>query len=215
MDEMSYPYGDSRNSTTQMSMSSDWVKYVLDLPMIYEPGKRMTYNSGCTILLAGILKNLNGEHAHQFAQKYLFDHLSINNFNWETGAKGITNTAWGLRLKPRDMMKFGMLYLNLGLWEGKRIISKEWIRTSTKNYVSVSGGFSYGYQWWVMPLDNFPNHTPQPDDIKIAWGYSGQFIFIIPYLNMVVVSTANNPSGDDDQLTIKFLKDYILKAVKN
>lgn len=66
-----------------------------------------------------------------------------------------------------------------------------------------------------MPLDNFPNHTPQPDDIKIAWGYSGQFIFIIPYLNMVVVSTANNLSSDDDQLTIQFLKDYNLKAIKD
>lgn len=214
-DEFRYPFSDPRNSIYQIMNSSDWVKYVLDLPMVYEPGKERTYNTGCTILLAGIIKNLYGIQAHDLAQQNLLNRLGIFEYNWESGAKGITNTGWGLHLRPRDMMKFGILYNNLGIWEGKRIISENWIRTSTKNYVSVSGGFSYGYHWWMMPLENISGHTPLPDDVKIAWGYGGQFIFVIPKLNMVVVSTAENTSGNDDQLTIQFLKDYILKAVKD
>jgi len=214
-DEFTNPFSDPRNSIYKIISSSDWVKHVLDLPMVYEPGTKRTYNTGNTILLAGIIKNLYGIQANDLAQQYLFNHLGISNYKWETGAKGLTNTGWGLHLRPRDMIKFGLLYLNQGTWEKTSVISENWIGTSTKNYVYVSGGFSYGYHWWMMPLENISGHTPQPNDVSIAWGYGGQFVFVIPHLNMIVVSTANNKEGDDDQLTIKFLKDYIFKSVIN
>ena len=209
------PYGDPRNPTYQLAASSDWIKYMLDLPMSDRPGTRFRYNSGCSVLLGGILRNATGVQAHEFARNYLFQPLGIVNVQWETGAQGLTNTGWGLSMQPRDMAKIGFLYLKNGLWESKRIISEDWVKTSTENHVDLSDPFSYGYQWWLMPLENVAGHSPQADDIKIAWGWGDQFIFVIPSLDMVVVSTAGNFYGPLEDQAIDFLRDYIVRAVKD
>lgn len=213
--EQSAPYGSSNNPAIQLSMSSDWIKYVLDVPMSYIPGTHFTYNSGCSILLSGILLKTTNKRADVFGYDHIFSKLGIVNYAWDNGPKNITNTGWGLYLKPRDMAKIGQLVLNRGTWNGKRIVSSAWIDSSTTKYVTLqTNPYSYGYQWWLLPLDSTTTHTPTPNDIRFAWGYGGQFIFVIPYYDLVVVSTAWNPSGDDDLLTIQFMKEYIIKAIQ-
>jgi len=212
-DESSAPYGDPGNSTFQLASSSNWIKYMLDLPMSGPPGSRFRYNSGCSILLSGILRNTTGMNADAFCRENLFSLLGIADYQWETGPQGITNTGWGLSLRPRDMLKFGAVFLNRGMWEGRSVVPGSWVDQSTSPAVTLSGGYSYGYQWWLLPLGNVVIHTPLANDIKFAWGYGGQFIFVIPSLNMVVVSTAGNYTGDDSQ-AIRFLQDYIARAAE-
>ena len=212
-DEFTYPFDDTRNSIYQIIHSPDWVKYVLDLPMVEPPGTRFRYNTGGTMVLSGILRNSVGKQAQEFADEFLMRPLGIDNYAWETGAQGLTNTGWGLWLRPRDMARFGQMYLDGGRWNKKRVVPSDWVETSTSNHARVNGTFSYGYQWWMMPMENITGHIPAPDDIKICWGYGDQFIFVIPYLNMVVVSTAGNYAGENNESAIEFVPKDIIAAV--
>jgi hypothetical protein len=209
------PYGDPRNPTSQLASSNDWIKFMLDRPMSDAPGARFRYNSGCSVLLSGIIRNKTGSQAQEYAVAHLFRPLAITSFNWERGPQGISNTGWGLSLRPRDMAKIGLLCLNQGEYNGTRVLSQQWLNESTTAYSSLSRSFSYGYQWWLLPLEGVAGHTPQPNDIKIAWGWGDQFIFIIPYLDMIVVSTAGNYSGPLEDQAIDFVRTSIVKAVRN
>jgi CubicO group peptidase (beta-lactamase class C family) len=209
------PYGDPRNPTSQLASSNDWIKFMLDRPMSDAPGARFRYNSGCSVLLSGIIRNKTGSQAQEYAVAHLFRPLAITSFNWERGPQGISNTGWGLSLRPRDMAKIGLLCLNQGEYNGTRVLSQQWLNESTTAYSSLSRSFSYGYQWWLLPLEGVAGHTPQPNDIIIAWGWGDQFIFVIPHLDLVVVSTAGNYSGPLQDQAIDFVRRSIIKAVKN
>ncbi|MEW5925136.1 MAG: serine hydrolase [Candidatus Zixiibacteriota bacterium] len=213
-DEFTYPFDDPRYSVYQIIHSPDWVKYVLDQPMVEPPGTRFRYNTGGTMVLSGILRNSVGKQAQEFADEFLMKPLGIDNYIWETGAQELTNTGWGLWMRPRDMARFGQMYLNGGKWNKKQVVPAAWVETSTFNHVRVNSIFSYGYQWWMMPMDNVAGHVPAPGDIKICWGLGDQFIFVIPDLNMVVVSTAGNFSGENEDSAIEFVPDYIVRAVE-
>ena len=214
-DEFSTPYGDPRNPTSQLSASSDWMRFILDQPMSDPPGTRFRYNSGCTMLLSGIIRNSTHLQAEEFAREHLFAPLNIFEYQWERGAQGVSNTGWGLRLRPRDMAKLGRLFLHKGKWGGKQIVSNAWIENSTSSHVTLSGSFGYGFQWWMLPLEGFTSHAPRQDDIKIAWGWGDQFIFVIPLLDMVVVSTAGNYSGPLQDQAITFVRDYVVRSVQD
>lgn len=212
-DEWSTPYGSPQNDASKLAQSGDWMKYMLDLPMSEYPGIRFVYNSGCTMLLAGIIKNSTGKSAEEFAVKNLFEPIKIARWQWETGPKGITNTGWGLHLRPIDMAQFGSLYLHKGRWKGKNSVPEDWVARSTKESVSIDGNFDYGYQWWRFSDNSSVGRALQTNDLYFAWGYGGQFIFVIPHLNMIVVITADNFSNSSQTFT--FLEDYILAAVKD
>ena len=212
--ESSVPYGDPRNPTYQLAESSDWMKFMLDRPITDEPGAKFRYNSGCSMLLSGILQNVTGMSSQQYAERNLFQYLGIARTQWETGPRGISNTGWGLHMRPRDMAKLGFLYLRAGVWEQKRIISSDWIRQSVTSHVTVNRPLSYGFQWWLLPIDTVTYNSAQPNEIQFAWGWGDQFIFVVPAFDMVVVSTAGNFSPPDDQALI-FLREYIIRAVKS
>jgi CubicO group peptidase (beta-lactamase class C family) len=201
-------------SVSQMARSSDWLKYMLDLPVTDVPGTRFHYNSGCSILLAGIIRNTSHLEANQFADRYLFGPLGITRTRWDSGPGGITNTAGGLFLRPRDMARIGLLYLQEGDWQGKKIVSSGWVDESTSWLVDASPGNGYGYQWWAMSLEGSvePPETNE-DEIWYASGAGDQFIFVIPYLDLVVTTTANNTEPPYDR-PIAFLRQYIVEATR-
>lgn len=213
------PYSDPRNPSYQMASSSDWIKFMLDLPMSDPPGSRFRYNSGCSVLLSGVVRNKTGRSAQEYAVAHLFGPLGITRFQWEhgwkNGVRNLTNTGWGLSLRPRDMAKIGQLCLQNGMWDGVQVVSDEWLQESTSNHVSLSNSFSYGYQWWLLPVDNVPGHTAHANDIRFAWGWGDQFIFVIPCLDMVVVSTGENFSGPLQDQAIGFLRATIIHAIRN
>ena len=212
--ETNPPYLDSEgnpnleNDAIKLHESRDWMKHILDLPMSDNPGTKWNYNSGCTILLSGIIAKETGQSAEEFAKENLFSKIGITNWEWDTSLDGITNTGWGLQLHPVDMAMFGYLFLNNGLLHGEQIVSENWVNESTRKHMSI-----YGYHWYVLPDGMIKDH-PEAHDIFYATGYGGQHIMIVPSINMVIVTTAENFAGHGGAL-FDMLFDYILLAVKD
>jgi CubicO group peptidase (beta-lactamase class C family) len=205
-DEWSAPYGTPGNSTWSLFGSPNWIKYMLDRPMSSSPGSEFTYNSGATVLLAGILNEATGQNALEFANENLFGPLGITNVLWESGASGAYNAGWGLWMKSIDMAKIGYLFLNGGSWNGVQILSSGWIDQSVRARVpNATGNLSYGYQWWIETRDGL--------EIWSARGFGGQFIFIIPEQEMVIVMNAQNFSGSGGAAQRTTMLDSIIGAI--
>ena len=194
----------------------DWLKFVLDWPMRETPGTRFEYNSGGVILLAGVIRNTTGINADTFAQRYLFDPLGITQARWYYGEPdNLPHTGGGLNLRPRDMAKIGYLMLRSGRWENQQVVPADWVRESTSHAVTFPRTFAgrpvdYGYLWWLLSLNGEAGPHDRDADIYAAAGAQGQWIFVIPKYDMVVVSTGNTPYFDQ---AVGFLYTDILPAV--
>lgn len=188
-DELSTNYTDAANPIATLVGSADWTRFVLDLPLGAEPpGAEFVYNSGLSLLLAEVLRTYVGRSTQQFADERLFGPLGITVWTWEQGPLGLTNSGWGLHLRPRDMAAIGQLTLERGRWEGQQIVPSEWIVVSGAPATRFTDGTGYGYQWWLDEDDG----SGRP---MAAWGWGGQYIVVIPSLDMVIVSTADNYDG--------------------
>lgn len=208
-DERTHPYGDARNENTAMNNSIDWIKYILNKNTAHTPGERFNYASGLSVLLGAIIKKAAGLSADGFAQKHLFKPLGITEYQWYQNWDHTIHTGGGLRLKPRDMAKIGHMMLNGGVWQGRQIVSPGWVRESTQAHVKT-GGHDYGYQWWCGKSI----HNNRIVDAFWAAGHGGQYIFVLPSLDLVVVFTAKhrkNPGSSGRAFTM--LKNYIIPAV--
>ncbi len=198
-------------------LSSCWDIFYLNRPMISEPGTKFQYDSGGVILLSAILKNLTGMHADEFADKYLFNYLNISDLRWYKNSEGHPHTGGGLHLLPRDMAKFGLLYLNRGKLGDKQVISSKWVDESFELRVEFDNSvedpvIGYGYLWWILKPN--PNGA-QKENIAAAMGAHGQYIFVIPEHDMVVVVTANTSNRTDQDKPISFLYTHILPSVEH
>ena len=207
-DEWSYEYDDPRNSATQMYSSADPVQYILDLPMRSNPGEEWTYCAGASHLLSAIIQLSTGMTTLNFANLYLFEPLGISNVRWLRDSQGIYRGSSRLSLTPRDMAKIGYLYLNEGFWDGKQILSTDWVARSGDDIVHLGGNTpewspeGYGYQWWTIPSLG----------VYYAAGARGQKICVFPVYNLVVVFTAylNDPTHENVIIT-----DMIISSIIN
>ena len=213
--ELSMTYEEPQNDLFGLAYSSDWIQYMLSRPMEYPPGTQFVYNSGCSVLLSGVIKKTTGVTAEEFAAKNLFNRIGITDWSWDSGPNGITNTGWGLSLRPIDMARLGYLYLNNGQWDTVAVVKENWVSLSTSDKISAGMYFRYAYQWWRFSNDHPVASVLSTNDVYFAWGYGGQFIFVIPHLSMVVAFTAGNFIGGSDGYAFTLLKDYIVPAVKN
>jgi CubicO group peptidase (beta-lactamase class C family) len=188
------PYNDPSNSETQMDNSEDKIKFILSRNSIAQPGREWKYNGGTTELLAAILEKSTGKKIDEFAEEFLFKPLGIEEFEWmKFHGTDKPIAASGLRLRSRDLLKFGVLYFQKGKWNNKQIISENWINQSFQNVIArpqstknVNGG--YGYQFWVY------NDTIHNDSLNIvaAVGNGDQRIYFEKKNNLMVVITAGN-----------------------
>jgi CubicO group peptidase (beta-lactamase class C family) len=199
--EHKYPYGDSRNPVRQMGSSPDILQFVLDQPMAREPGEAWAYNSGASILLGGIVEEATGRSVLDFAREALFDPLGIGHIYWSMGPGGHYATHGGLSMTPRDMARLGYLMLRNGTWDGKEIVSADWVARSTTAHYRVQGAHGYGYQWWILPEGQGYR----------AHGLYDQNIIVLPEADMVVVATARIPGGSFQRVE-GLLNSFILPA---
>lgn len=197
-------------------LDEGWDRFYLNRPMVSRPGSRFQYDSGGVILMSAILRNRTGMHADGFADRYLFPPLGISKRKWFKNEEGHPHTGGGMYLLPRDMAKFGLLYLRSGQWEDRQVVPAWWVEASFKKHVLFSdrrGGhdIGYGYLWWILEAD--PGGS---GDINIfaAKGFMGQYIFVIPEHDMVVVVTGGARSGFDMRRPIEFLYSHILPSVR-
>lgn len=193
--------GDS--SYSAMYRSSDWSKWVLDLPMVDDPGKSFNYCSGCSHILSVILEEATGENTQAFADENLFKPLGVTEYEWETDSDGTPIGGWGLYLTPRDMARLGALYLNNGKWGDTQVVSQDWVQAATTAHADPEGRLGYGYQWWIY--DTHGAYT--------ALGRDGQTIFVAPDLNLIVVTTAQMSGGHDPIFSL--IDKYILPSVND
>jgi CubicO group peptidase (beta-lactamase class C family) len=198
-DEWSTPYTSSQNDYNLMIQAEDSVQFVLDKPMVADPGAVWTYSTGATQILSAIIDYTTGDSTLDFAHNYLFGPLGITDVRWPADGQGINYGGSMMQLKPRDMAKFGYLYLHNGTWNNEQIVPAEWVKKSTETITQHWEHGGYGYQWWTYP----------PFGIYAAQGYNSQSIFVIPNHNMVVVFTANIGSSNPEP---GILFNYIIPA---
>lgn len=181
---------DDEKTLQQMWASEDWVQFALDRPVAWEPGSHWVYCGPAIHLLSAILQQATGMTTQEFANENLFKPLGIQEVYWAPDPQGYTR-GWGdLALRPRDAAKLGLLFLNQGEWEGKQIISREWISQATQGYFSGTGRKEdYGYAWWVSPKGEDPAYY-------LASGRNGQRIQVIPAWNIIVVTTGGGYDYD-------------------
>ena len=208
-DEDTYPYGDLRNDATRMERNSDPVRFVLDRPLVREPGEQFQYCGGNSMLLSAILEEAAGMTAAEFAKSYLFDPLGISQYQWKAYADGHTNSDGGLSLRPRDMAKIGQLMLNGGSWNGVPIVSSEWVAESTRARIKATLIARYGYQWWR----DSQTVLLETVDSYFAAGFGGQMISVYPSQNMVIVFTNDAANHEENSYRIMRLQSkYLLPA---
>ncbi|MBW4083035.1 serine hydrolase [Paenibacillus sp. S150] len=189
------------NSFPKMTRSPNWVEYVLEQPLADDPGTRMEYNSGVSQLLSAILVQASGMTTARFAEQYLFGPLGITEYQWEADPQGIHTGGFGLKLRPADLLKFGQLYLQQGNWEKTQIISRRRVACSVQPALAAEpprhGG--YGWHWWTdsIPLRS-TNGEPAAMDYYYARGYAGQFVYVLPEAQSVVVLTRDSKRGKNN-----------------
>lgn len=214
--EWNAPHGTSANDIDRLyfECADDPLRCVLERKMVAEPGESFTYNGGGILALGEILKNATGKNILEFARENLFDPLGIDTVYWSTFPEGEFDTGSGMLLRPRDMLKFGVTYLNDGIWNGQRIITEDWVKKSSEIYrnnkrinipIEDSGRNGYGYTWWISKVGK--DH----DLMYRANGWGGQVIMVIPEKEMVVVFTSGNWAGKSSLFEI--LEKYILPSV--
>ncbi len=190
-----------------MEQSRDWVQYMLDRPMVAEPGAQFQYNSGNIHLLSAIIQATTATNTWSFAYKNLFKPLGmdLSDMYWESDPNRIPSGGWGLWLRPRDLAKIGYLYLNEGFWDGQQLVPADWVRASTQGQVKVDEplepwDLQLGYCWW--------RHQP---GFYGAHGAGGQFIFVIPDRQMVVIFTSGLKESEFVQPEL-LVRDFIMPA---
>jgi CubicO group peptidase (beta-lactamase class C family) len=227
-DEWSTSWSNPINPAWQMMNAPDWWGSVLIRPVTAAPDTVFRYSTGVSNLMGLAFWEHTGMSAADYALQHLFPQLEITNANIAVtgpGAplnaglgifqQGLTPTGHGLWLSARDLAKVGQLYLDGGVFQNRRLIEKQWIEDSWGHYSDhvtdpqVFGeGISYGYQWWTVDVQG----PSGPVEVHRAWGYGGQFIFVIPEFDMVVVTTASNWNRDGEDMRHAF-SDVIVNAV--
>lgn len=166
--------------------SDNWIEYVLEQPMIKEPGGDWAYSTGSSHLLSVIITKVSGMSTRAFANKHLFGPMGIEPGGWDRDPQGYYMGGNNLALSSEAMMRIGQMVLNGGTWNGQRIISGEWLDDSFQTYTrSTYNPYNYGYLWWNRPVAGH--------NVYFAWGYGGQYIFLIPDLDasVVILSSLN------------------------
>ena len=184
--------GSDWSGLNRMVTSANWSQFMLDLPMAYKPGTQWTYCDGLANLLAAAIQEQTGISPLEYGRERLFSPLGISDIEWDADPQGVNFGGDGLQLTPHDMAKFGYLFLNRGVWDGEQIVPADWVDfttcadPTTCPFFNMFGTLGYGHQWWTESAGGY----------YMALGLGGQFIFVVPDLNMVIVTTAGALNGD-------------------
>lgn len=218
--EWNAPHGTSANDIDRIyfECGDDPVKCVLERDLLHPPGAHFNYNGGCTLILGEIIRNASGMDIDAFSMKFLFGPLGIDSASWYRHPNGVIATDGSLYLTPRDMLKFGVLYLDGGSRQGERILSEDWVRLSSTSYgsskgikvpIEDSGRNGYGYSWWTSTF----RHRGKQIGMYRANGWGGQTIMVFPDVDMVLVFTSGNYAARSSLFRI--IRKYILPAVSD
>ncbi|MEM7704995.1 MAG: serine hydrolase [Pseudomonadota bacterium] len=204
-----------RNNEDNMYPTEDWIKFYWDQPLAADPGEKFSYATSGIVTIGNVVTRASKLRIPAFADKYLFEPMGIKKYRWpitnSRGNQGLAMTGGGLHLTPRDMAKFGLLYLNKGRWNGQRLLSEEWVAESTRKHATSDlYGEDFGYLWRMIDreIDGKPLRSFE------AWGNGGQFIMVWPELELVVAWTGENYGKFPEmERPFQLTEQYILPAI--
>ncbi|GMP11696.1 serine hydrolase domain-containing protein [Bradyrhizobium sp. TM239] len=209
------PYQDPNNSEIQMEKSPDRLRYIFSRPFISDPGARWIYGAAGTELIGQLLVKGTGQSLPDFARTNLLDPLGIGPTEWTKGFNGQPAPASGLRMTPRDLARIGQLILNRGQWDGRQIVSTDWLAKSFQPYVPCDEQRRYGYFWYSGDLQ-YGNPPNRPITHWVGgFGYGGQRLFAMPDLGIVVAITCGNYADERQWMPpIRVVRDVVLAGLK-
>ena len=205
------PYTDPKNDEIVMTRSADPIHYVLSRPIVAAPGAVWKYSGGTTQVLGTIVQRATKRPLADYARSVLFSPLGITDFEWLGDLAGVPSAASGLRLRPRDLAKFGSLYLHNGQWNRKQVLPREWVAESTRRHLTFPGRAArgYAYQWWHTCYS-----TPQGTiEVPTAVGNGIQRIFLLRAQQTVVTVLAGRYNDFSTNPAERLLLDFILPAL--
>lgn len=202
------PYSDPRNSEIAMELASDRYRFVLDRPMVAEPGGRWIYNGGATAAIARLIERGAGMPLDAYAEKALFGPLGISDFDWVRGADGVPSAASGLRLNIHDLAKIGRLVLNRGRLGDAQIVPEDWIAAALAPHADVPSGLRYGYFWWLSPSGPGPVWAA-------GFGNGGQRLQLYPNSGMLIAVFAGNYNDPEAwRLPVKIILEFLVPTLE-
>jgi len=186
-------------ATLRQAPNGEWTKAFLATAVPNPPGTNFLYNSGAAYVLGSIVQKVSGQTVDEFLTPRLFEPLGIQRHLWGKSPEGVNLADGGLSVRTEDFAKFGLLYLNGGLWNGQRLLSEQWVTDATSKEISNGGdngnwSYGYGYQFWRSPIG------------FRADGSLGQYSFVMPEQDIVLAITAgtSNSGGTDSLMKIVF-----------
>jgi CubicO group peptidase (beta-lactamase class C family) len=211
-DEFTIPYGTAGNSENAMEAAPDRFRFILDRPIVGEPGVKWTYCGGATAILGRLIGKGTGEKLPAYARRVLFDPIGFGPSTWRSGDDGEPRAASGCRLLPRDMLKVGQLALAGGAWQGKQIVPADWVKQITTPAVKIEGSLSYGYHWYIY--DNMVDSHRQYWFGGIGWG--GQRLYVFPLLDLVIAMNSGNYGKtlmEQNRVNLAVLNDVVFPSL--
>ena len=217
-----YPDEEDAQALWDGLLSGHYPHLIEDFPLVSDPGTRFHYSNLSSNWLGIIVDRSCGMKLKAYAEENLFSHLDVEPGDWGQDAEGHNNGCGDLHLSARDAAKFGLLYLNDGIFAGNQIIPSDWVKDSLQTYsmneafVKKVGDFrdiGYGYQWWSATAGNY--------HVNFAWGHGGQLIVLVDDLDLVVVTTSypfwlehNDQSWKHERAIITMVSEFI-KSLDN
>jgi CubicO group peptidase (beta-lactamase class C family) len=189
-DELTIPYGDPRNAENAMEAAPDRYRFILERPIVGEPGAKWSYCGGATALLGRLIARGTGEPLLGYCQRVLFDPMGFGPTAWAKGLDGEFRAASGLRLLPRDLLKIGQLMLAGGAWNGQQLVPSDWVKRAITPMAAIADGRRYGYHWYLGASPVGASQNWQRWVGGIGWG--GQRLYVFPDLDLVVAQNCGN-----------------------
>lgn len=194
------PYTDPANSEIAMEQAPDRYRFILNRPILAEPGRGWIYSGGAVALLGKIIERGTGQTLPEFASENLFAPLDIDAVEWIRGQDGEASAASGLRLSPRSLARIGQLIVKGGEWEGRTVVPKSWIDQSFQPAAIVDigwPGMHYGYLWYLGEEAITDKTGTFGERFVAAFGNGGQRLFVFPGLDFVLAITTGNYNSSD------------------
>lgn len=199
-------------SDRSLNRSNNFVRDILRLPIVDEPGTLFNYSTGASHVLSALLTKATGMSTCDFAHEYLFEPMGIEAEFWGIDPQGYFTGGHSVSLTAREVAKFGMLFLNEGNWYGEQLVPGWWVVASTTPRIDVGNNYAgYGYYWWLNRIRGY--------DMYSALGYGGQLLHVIPDLNVVLVIThriqGNARDFAEEAESYDFIRNYLIPAIEN
>lgn len=193
------PYTDPANSEIAMERAADRYRFILDRPVVAEPGTRWIYSGGAVALIGRLITEGTGKSLAEFGREALFGPLGIDQLQWNAGADGAESAASGLRLTTRDLLRIGTMLVDGGTWEGRQIVPKSWLDAAFTPAIQTSDGLGYGRLFFLgeAPVPGFGGPTPW----IAGFGNGGQRLWLMPDAGLACVVFAGSYNQYDNWVT--------------